>query len=466
MIQFTINIYRYSTGLSTQIRVGGHISSNLWYNVFAYGKTDSAPNYNVRFGNNGGSDMYVWVGETSSTWEYPQVFITDVQNGFSSITSFWASGWAITTQTSFNTVQIVRAVALSLNINNYTSYSPTLTGTGASGTWGINISGAATDAIRIRYNDGPRNLSDRLPNTLIRTVFWDFVTAGTVGGTGNYAGVMTYAPWDGTTASTGDSSYQLAFMNETSINGSGLPGLRIRKGIDTTWGSWYTLLHAGNYNSYSPTLTGTGASGTWGINVTGTAGSAPNGTNANAFYNVTPGDGYGLKFWSSDSYKISMGVSSVYLYGPVTDYSIKTQMDVGSTGRGFTWGREGVVPIAALNSTSGNMQIAGTFTCTTLTETSTIRVKENIEEIQNPLDIIKKLRGVQYNKIGNNNKEIGVIAEEVDEVLPQIVTRDTDGNPTSVSYGRLTALLIEVVKKQDEQIENLTKRIEELENRL
>ena len=71
-----------------------------------------------------------------------------------------------------------------------------------------------------------------------------------------------------------------------------------------------------------------------------------------------------------------------------------------------------------------------------------------------------------YNKIGNNNKEIGVIAEEVDEVLPQIVTRDTDGNPTSVSYGRLTALLIEVVKKQDEQIENLTKRIEELENKL
>ena len=108
----------------------------------------------------------------------------------------------------------------------------------------------------------------------------------------------------------------------------------------------------------------------------------------------------------------------------------------------------------------------GTITCTTLTETSTIRIKENIEEIINPLDIVKKLRGIQYNKIGNNNKEIGVIAEEVDEVLPQIVTRDTDGNPTSVSYGRLTALLIEVVKKQDEQIENLTKRIEELENKL
>lgn len=37
------------------------------------------------------------------------------------------------------------------------------------------------------------------------------------------------------------------------------------------WGNWYTLLHSGNYNSYSPTLTGTGASGTWGISITGNA---------------------------------------------------------------------------------------------------------------------------------------------------------------------------------------------------
>jgi hypothetical protein len=93
-----------------------------------------------------------------------------------------------------------------------------------------------------------------------------------------------------------------------------------------------------------------------------TAGSAPNGSNSNSFYNVTAGDGNGLKFWASDAYKISMGVGSLYQYGPVTDYSIKMQMDVGSTGRGFTWGREGVAPIAGLNGTSGNMQIAGSLT--------------------------------------------------------------------------------------------------------
>ncbi|KAF2083100.1 tail fiber domain-containing protein [Flavobacterium sharifuzzamanii] len=62
---------------------------------------------------------------------------------------------------------------------------------------------------------------------------------------------MTFFPWDGLTSSTGDSSYQLAFRNESGINGSGIPGLRLRKGIDTTWNGWYDILHSGNYSAYS-----------------------------------------------------------------------------------------------------------------------------------------------------------------------------------------------------------------------
>jgi hypothetical protein len=77
---------------------------------------------------------------------------------------------------------------------------------------------------------------------------------------------------------------------------------------------------------------------------------------------LTAGDGNGFTFWGAgDSYKISMGVGSLYQYGPVSDYSIKMQMDAGSTGRGFTWGRVGVAPVAGLNSTSGNFQTAGTI---------------------------------------------------------------------------------------------------------
>ena len=101
----------------------------------------------------------------------------------------------------------------------------------------------------------------------------------------------------------------------------------------------------------------------------------PNGSNLNASYGVTAAAGNGLKFWNgSDAYKISMGNSAEYHYGPVTDYSIKTTIDSNSSTRGFTWGTNGAVPIAALNVGNGNMQIAGTFASAGATFTSQVNV--------------------------------------------------------------------------------------------
>ena len=93
----------------------------------------------------------------------------------------------------------------------------------------------------------------------------------------------------------------------------------------------------------------------------------PNGSNLNASYGVTAAAGNGLKFWNGDdAYKISMGNSAEYHYGPVTDYSIKTAIDSNASTRGFTWGVTGSTPIAALNVGNGNMQIAGAFEATSL----------------------------------------------------------------------------------------------------
>jgi hypothetical protein len=151
--------------------------------------------------------------------------------------------------------------------------------------------GSAGSAIRLVYNDGPRDLSDRFPNSFTRTVNFDFVGAGTANGTGNYGGVMTYSPWTGTTASTGDSSYQLAFANNSGVNASGQPKLSIRNGIDTTWNAWYTLLHSGNYQDYSPTKTGGNASGTWPINITGNASTASTVSSLNGAIAILSGGG-------------------------------------------------------------------------------------------------------------------------------------------------------------------------------
>ncbi|NCN07615.1 hypothetical protein GW933_02875 [Candidatus Falkowbacteria bacterium] len=67
--------------------------------------------------------------------------------------------------------------------------------------------------------------------------------------------------------------------------------------------------------------------------------------------------GNGVRFWSSDSYKVSMGNTAEYKYGSVTDYSIKNSMNNTAT-RGWTWGVNGLTPVASIN-TQGNMKLAG-----------------------------------------------------------------------------------------------------------
>lgn len=133
---------------------------------------------------------------------------------------------------------------------------------------------------------------------------------------------------------------------------------------------YITGISFANVSSKPTTISGYGITdaittaniGSQSVSYAATAGSAPNGSNSNQFYDVNAGVGNGLRFWNgSSAYKISMGVGALYQYGPVSDYSIKMQMNDGDTGRGFTWGRESYAPIAALNSTSGDMEVAGYY---------------------------------------------------------------------------------------------------------
>jgi hypothetical protein len=103
---------------------------------------------------------------------------------------------------------------------------------------------------------------------------------------------------------------------------------------------------------------------------------------------------------------------------------------------------------------------------------SDIRFKENITPIDSPLNKITKIGGYTYdwkeeNKIehGYEGNDIGVIAQEIEEVLPQLVQTRESGYK-AVKYDKLVALLIEGIKEQQSQIEELTNRINKLENGL
>jgi len=104
-----------------------------------------------------------------------------------------------------------------------------------------------------------RNAASILPQDNPNVLRLDFVGSASTSTGGNYAGVMTVAPWNGTTASTGDASYQLAF-GSTAANNGGIPMLNIRKGIDSTWNQWYGVVTDGmnRHQQFRNTNGGTG----------------------------------------------------------------------------------------------------------------------------------------------------------------------------------------------------------------
>jgi hypothetical protein len=69
------------------------------------------------------------------------------------------------------------------------------------------------------------------------------------------------------------------------------------------------------------------------------------------------------------------------------------------------------------------------------------------------------MRGVGYNKIGEERRSIGVIAQEMLEVMPEAVHKD-DSGMYSVAYGNLVGVLIEAMKEQQAQIDELKARLD------
>ena len=65
------------------------------------------------------------------------------------------------------------------------------------------------------------------------------------------------------------------------------------------------------------------------------------------------------------------------------------------------------------------------------------------------------MRGVTYTKKDTGLKELGLIAEELNEILPEVVLKNEEGEPDSVSYCRITAILIEALKDLKKEIEEL-----------
>ncbi len=107
------------------------------------------------------------------------------------------------------------------------------------------------------------------------------------------------------------------------------------------------------------------------------------------------------------------------------------------------------------NPSTGNFTAGGTVTAS-----SDIKLKTNIKTLTNSLGKVLNLRGVEYDRIDIGGHHIGVVAQEVEEIIPEVVCENN--GIKSVAYANIVAVLIEAIKEQQEQINNLEHQLIEL----
>ena len=97
---------------------------------------------------------------------------------------------------------------------------------------------------------------------------------------------------------------------------------------------------------------------------------------------------------------------------------------------------------------------------------SDITLKENIQVIENPLDKVKQIRGVNFSYKKDGRKSTGLIAQELEKVLPNAIFTTNEINDDkeikAIRYGNVVGLLVEAIKEQQEQIEELKAKLEEV----
>jgi len=244
----------------------------------------------------------------------------------------------------------------------------------------------------------------------------------------------------------------------------------------------------GNFKSINddlankPPLTGTGATGTWNISITGNAATA---TNADTVTDgvVTTGL-YADPNWitSLSGNKLTgtvVATNGVVTTGSYADPNWITSLDEtkvlptqsNNTGKYLTtngistfWGDISQLPdqtgntneLLVTNGTTadwseGLTYSSGTLTTTNFNATSDISLKKNIQTVDSALSIINKLNGIEFEWKNTGKKSSGIIAQELEEVLPHLVETNDDGIKT-VNYAGLSAYLIQAIKELTEKV--------------
>jgi len=115
---------------------------------------------------------------------------------------------------------------------------------------------------------------------------------------------------------------------------------------------------------------------------------------------------------------------------------------------------QGLDSVLGIGNTSDLGMVVGVVTATDFNSTSDINLKENITTVDNALDVTNRLRGVRFEWKKDGRPSYGVIAQELQEILPELVS---SGDPKTVNYNGIIGVLIEAVKELSSEIKELKK---------
>ena len=211
----------------------------------------------------------------------------------------------------------------------------------------------------------------------------------------------------------------------------------------------------------APSKTGTGASGTWGIAISGNAATATTASNTTSISSAvgsnfiwtgvqqfqsnqnTTGSNPPLQAYSSSS-------GAIMSFHRAGAYAVNMGLDSDNVFRIGGWS----APANLLQ-----MDMAGNLTmANNVTAYSDIRLKEDLEPIPDAIEKVQSLTGYTYTRIDSGQRQTGLIAQEVQKVLPEAVM--DDGEHLSLAYGNMVGLLIEAIKEQQAQIDELRAKLE------
>jgi hypothetical protein len=266
------------------------------------------------------------------------------------------------------------------------------------------------------------------------------------------------------------------YGTNASTGGTGVTGVSTATS-GTTWGGYFQSL-------LSPTGVGAQAQGAnTGVNaigkIYGLTGQSTNttGTAAGVVGSTSSSSGMAIEGVSTAATGTTYGVygitSSTGGYGVYGQAAAATGATYGVYGLAMSATGYGVYGLATGSTgygvySAGNAHVEGNLTYSgILAQSSSRRWKKNIFPLTGALERVQQLQGVTYDWKNTGRHDIGLIAEDVHRVVPEVVLMEENGvDAKGVDYARLTALLIEAVKEQQQQILQLQNALKELTDRL